>query len=96
MHGFSPFFDSKVRKIMATTKKTIDSTISVEKTEKKPVAPAAKVSVFIPMSEEGEGAKFDQNEYVTVNGSTTKVPRGEWVEVTVPVFVQLRNRYPNL
>ena len=80
---------------MATTK-TMDSTISVKKAEKKPDAPVAKVSVFIPMSEEGDGAKVDQNEYVTVNGSTTKIPRGRWADVTVPVFVQLRNRYPNL
>lgn len=80
---------------MATTK-NMDNTISVKKAKKKPNAHVAKVSVFIPMSEEGDGAKVDQNEYVTVNGSTTKVPRGEWVEVTVPVFVQLRNRYPNL
>ena len=78
------------------TKKTIDNSISVEVEAKKPVAPMAKVSVLIPMTEEGDGAKEDQNEYVTVNGSTTKVPRGEWVDVTVPVFIQLRNRYPNL
>ena len=58
---------------MATTK-SMDNTISVKKAEKKPTAPVAKVSVFIPM----------------------KVPRGQWVDVTVPVFVQLRNRYPNL
>lgn len=80
---------------MATTK-SMDNTISVKKAEKKPTAPVAKVSVFVPMSEEGDGAKVDQNEYVTVNGSTTKVPRGQWADVTVPVFVQLRNRYPNL
>lgn len=78
------------------TKNTIDNSISVEVEAKKPVDPMAKVSVYIPMTEEGEGAKVDQNEYVTVNGSTTKVPRGQWVDVTIPVFVQLRNRYPNL
>lgn len=78
------------------TKKTLDSTISVEKAEKQPTAPMAKVSVFIPMTEDGDGAKVDQNEYVTVNGKTTKVPRGQFVDVTVPVFIQLRNRYPNL
>lgn len=76
------------------TKNTIDNSISVEVEAKKPVDPMTKVSVYIPMTEEGEGAKVDQNEYVTVNGSTTKVPRGQWVDVTVPVFVQLRNRYP--
>ena len=78
------------------TQKTLDTTISVEKAEKKPTSPVAKVSVFIPMTDEGDGAKVDQNEYVTVNGLTTKVPRGQWANVTVPVFIQLRNRYPNL
>ena len=75
---------------------TVDTTITNTVPEKKPVVPTAKVAVYIPMTEEGEGAKVDQNEYVTINGQTTKVPRGRYVEVSVPVFTQLRNRYPTL
>lgn len=80
----------------ATTNKKIDSSISTEVVKKKAAEAQAKVLVFIPMNQEGDSTKEDQNEYVTVNGKTTKVPRGEHVEVSVPVFVQLRNRYPNL
>ena len=81
---------------MAKTATVTDTTITTQIPEKKPVVPAAKVSVFIPMTEEGDGAKVDQNEYVTINGQTTKVPRGQYVDVSVPVFIQLRNRYPSL
>lgn len=80
----------------ATTNKKIDSSISTEVVNKKAAEAQAKVFVFIPLNQEGDSAKEDQNEYVTVNGKTTKVPRGEHVEVSVPVFIQLRNRYPNL
>ena len=97
MHGFSPFlvFESEEKKM--ATKKTLDTTISTEVAEKLPEMPTAKVTVFIPVADDTDsGAKVDQNEYVTINGKTTKVPRGEHVEVSVPVFIQLRNRYPNL
>lgn len=99
MHGFSPFFDLKERYMEMATAKTapaMDTTITNQIPEKKPVVPTAKVSVYIPMTEEGDGAKVDQNEYVTINGKTTKIPRGQYVQVSVPVFIQLRNRYPNL
>jgi hypothetical protein len=33
---------------------------------------------------------------VTVNGEGTIIKRGERVEVTIPVFVQLRNKFPNI
>lgn len=80
---------------MAGTKK-LDSTISSVIAAKAPSVPSAKVTVFIPTAEDTSGVKIDQNEYVTINGTTTKIPRGEYVEVSVPVFMQLRNRYPNL
>ena len=81
---------------MATKPRVTDATITNVIPEKKAAAPAAKVFVHIPVTDDNDGAKVDQNEYVTINGKTTKVPRGEYVEVTVPVFLQLRNRYPNL
>lgn len=84
---------------MATKKENpvIDATISAEVVKPVETANPTKVSVFIPLKEESDtGVAIDQNDYVTVNGKTTKIPRGEYVEVTVPVFLQLRNRYPNL
>ena len=56
-----------------------------------------RVRVFIPLPEEASsGVKYDPYEHVTINGETTLVRRGEHLDVTVPVFVQLRNKYPNL
>lgn len=55
------------------------------------------VRVFLPLQEE-ENAEIpsDQTEQVILNGSVTQIRRGEYVEVKVPVFMQLRQRYPNL
>jgi len=38
----------------------------------------------------------DQHETVIINGRVTRIRRGEFVEVKVPVFMQLKQRYPNL
>lgn len=79
------------------TKKNVDATITSAVPEKKIEVPATKVAIFIPKDNASEnGSIVDQNEYVTINGKTTKIPRGEHVEVTIPVFQQLRNRYPEL
>ena len=76
--------------------KTTDGlTVAVEKKEVKNEIP--RVRVFIPKSEdEGSGLKLDPYEHVTINDETTLVKRGEYVDVTVPVFMQLRNKYPNI
>lgn len=56
-----------------------------------------RVRVFLPPLEEDEsGVKVDQYEHVTINGVTTLVKRGEYVDVTVPVFIQLRNKFPHI
>lgn len=58
-----------------------------------------RVTVFIPLPPEAEdeSLKVDPYEHVTINGQKpVYVKRGEPVEVTVPVYLQLRNRYPRL
>ena len=57
-----------------------------------------RVRVFIPKREEEEGSdvKVDPYEHVTINGYTTLVKRGENVDVTVPVYIQLKNKFPNI
>lgn len=70
---------------------TVETEIAVE-TEKEPT-----VRVFIPKLEDQESdVEVDQTEYVTINGTTTAVKRGEYVDVKVPVFMQLKQRYPNI
>lgn len=61
--------------------------------------PAAevRVSVMLPRNaDDDSGEKVDPFERVTINGEGTIIKRGERVEVTIPVFVQLRNKFPNI
>ena len=71
-------------------------TASVENEVKDEEVP--KVQVFIPMGPEAEsGMKADPYEHVTINGALPYyIRKGEYVEVPVPVFLQLRNKYPNI
>jgi len=64
--------------------------------EKKSTVPM--VSIFIPPAPEAEaGIQVDPYEHVTINGELpVYVQRGVPVEVPVPVFMQLRNKYPRL
>lgn len=58
---------------------------------------APTVRVCIPPAEEDPGsARADQTETVILNGEATVIRRGEYVDVKVPVFEQLRKRYPGL
>lgn len=55
------------------------------------------VRVFLPLAEEaGTEVAVDQTENVIINGKVTQIRRGEHVDVKVPVFMQLKQRYPNL
>ena len=71
--------------------------ISVTTTVEEKLDDIPRVPIFIPKSEEeGSALKVDPYEHVTINGETTLVRRGVHVEVKVPVYLQLRNKYPNL
>lgn len=55
------------------------------------------VRIFLPLLEEsGADTHVDQTENVIINGNVTQIRRGEYVDVKVPVFLQLKKRYPNL
>ncbi|MDD5899026.1 MAG: hypothetical protein PUE14_11130 [Clostridia bacterium] len=55
------------------------------------------VRIFLPLLEEtGTEVSVDQTENVIINGTVTQIRRGEYVDVKVPVFMQLKQRYPNL
>lgn len=58
---------------------------------------APKVSIRIPKIDSEDtiiGGK--QYEHVTINGKTTMVEVGRNVEVSPQVYMQLRNKYPDL
>lgn len=68
--------------------------ISSEITQKPETNEETTVSVFIPLLEDqGSEVAVDQTVNVTINGKVTQIRRGEHVEVKVPVFIQLRNRF---
>ena len=72
-------------------------TLTVETPVQETVADEPRVRVYLPLLEsEGAGVHIDQYEHVTVNGETTLVRRGEYVDVTDPVFIQLKNKFPHL
>jgi hypothetical protein len=55
------------------------------------------VQIYLPLLEQDDsGAKVDQTEHVTLNGETTIIQRGQYVNVKIPVFLALRVKYPNL
>lgn len=55
------------------------------------------VRILLPLLEEtGTEVSVDQTENVIINGKVTQIRRGEYVDVKVPVFMQLKQRYPNL
>ena len=55
------------------------------------------VRIFLPLVEEtGAEVTVDQTENVIINGKVTQIRRGEYVDVKIPVFMQLKQRYPNL
>lgn len=74
-----------------------DGITSVVQVEEK-VDNQPRVRIMLPMPPETEsGLKVDPYEHVTINGEKPiYVKRGEYVDVTVPVFLQLRNKYPNI
>ena len=71
-------------------------TVTVPEQEAAPDVP--RVRIYLPLPPETEsGLKVDLYEHVTINGEKPiYIKRGEWVDVTVPVYMQLRNRYPNI
>ena len=55
------------------------------------------VRICLPVAEETSAdMKADQTENVIINGKVTQIRRGEYVDVKVPVFLQLKQRYPSL
>lgn len=61
-----------------------------------------RVRIMLPKREEDDspGVNVDQFEHVTISNEvgeqTIYVKRGEYVDVTIPVFTLLRQRYPNI
>lgn len=78
-----------------TAPQTDALTVASAPVEKKQTVP--RVRIILPPSEsDSSGLPVDPYEHVTVNGVTTLIKRGEYVDVTVPVYMQLRNKFPTI
>lgn len=75
-------------------------TVAIPKGEEKPEE--IRVRIMLPKreSDDNPGVTVDQYEHVTISNEqgeqNIRVKRGEWVDVTIPTFMQLKNRYPNI
>ena len=93
---------------MATAKKEIEMIeapndgLTTVAPEKESEYNGPMVDVFLPLLEDAgsNGLKVDQYEHVTIANEKEekcyKVRRGEHVEVPVPVFCVLKERYPKI
>lgn len=87
---------------MAAKKQDAYEALTVEAAPKKEGYDGPMVTVFIPALEDSgsAGVKVDQYEHVTISNEEKEdvyyVLRGEPVQVPVPVFVVLKERYPKL
>ena len=78
-------------------KKINDATAAVIPEKPADVMVEPTVRIILPKSEDqGSNMKVDQTETVIINGKATLIKRGEYVDVKVPVFLQLKQRYPNI
>ncbi len=75
-------------------KKVYDDNISVETEVVTTVDNETRVRVTLPLMENEDGGKVDQTEQVIINGNITNIRRGIPVDVKVPVFMLLKQRYP--
>ena len=79
--------------------KTVEKSSITVATEPVKKTTEPTVSVLLPMLEDsGELGSVDQTVNVTVNGHVTQIRRGEYVEVKIPVYLQLKNSgmFPNI
>ena len=81
---------------------SLDDSMTIKIEKKQPYYNGPMVpNVYIPkLEEEGSGVKVDQYEHVTIANEarewTWYVKRGERVDVPVPVFVLLHDKYPDI
>ena len=86
---------------MAAKKEQFNDGLTFEINKKDDSYQGPRVRIMLPrLEEEGNGIKVDQYEHVTIANEEKEnvyyVRRGEWVDVPVPVFIILKDRYPNL
>lgn len=80
---------------------SLDDNMTFVAAEKEEGYKGPMVTIFLPrLEDEGGGVKVDQYEHVTISNEehewTYRVLRGERVDVPVPVYVVMKEKYPDL
>lgn len=79
------------------TKKVMDATAAILPEKEGGAMIEPTVRVYLPVIEDQDNnVEIEQTETVVINGNATLIRRGEYVDVKVPVFLQLKQRYPNI
>lgn len=85
---------------MAAKKTVEDITIHLPPKEEKPEEIRVRIKLPLREDDQAAGLNVDHYEHVTISNeqgeNTIYVKRGEWVDVTIPVFNLLRQRYPDI
>ena len=75
-------------------------TVAVPDKEVQQEVPRVRIMIPKRESDDNPGVVVDQYEHVSISNEqgdfNVRVKRGEWVDVTVPVFMLLKQRYPNI
>lgn len=84
--------------VKATKTNAMNDGVSVRNAPAPKKDTATTVRVFLPLLDDtvSGDTKVDQTETVVINGVATQIRRGEYVDVKVPVYLQLRNKFPKL
>ena len=86
---------------MAAKKNVLEENMTFVSEEQDNKYHGPTVTIYLPkLEEEGSGVKVDQYEHVTIANEqgekTYYVLRGERVDVPVPVYVVMKEKYPDL
>ena len=86
---------------MAARKPVMDDGLTIVQEVKEEKAKVPTVQIYLPkLEEEGNGVKVDQYEHVTIANEKEEdfklIKRGERVDVDIPTFVVMKEKYPDL
>ena len=77
--------------------KEMEDSLTFAVPKKKEDAGGPRVRIFLPRLEDDGSVEVDQYEHVTIANEVgenhTRIHRGEWVNVTIPVYMNLKERY---
>ena len=86
---------------MAPKKQTLDDSMTFVEEQKESGYHGPMVEIYLPkLEDEGNGVKVDQFEHVTISNEERewnwRVQRGVRVKVPLPVYVVMKEKYPDL